>query len=467
MSRCIWLAAALVACGGSKDEASDGTTPPPPDTSAVDSTSTTTETATDTGTAAVPVVSDVAVAIAPQMGTVATVSWSQDIDSEGYVEFGDGGELTRTTRVLPSSGGQAAAQLVALPPDTEISYRVVVDGVAQPTETFTTGSLPGAPTMTVEGEQDRYFALPLIEETSTATVIDPQGRVVWMHEDTRDLSIFRVHVLKDGSGIVYTATLKAGKPNPDSVIVKVPWDGSGEEVVEVPNLAHDFVELDDGTLVSLAYEWRDDIEGNKLVSVDPDGTATDLWSAWDCYDPKVNESIDLDHGWIHANALDYDADEDAFLVGMRNLTTIAQVEWDGTCSWGFGGSGGTVDISGATFYHQHQFTRIDGGLVVFDNDGASGLESRVIEYSFDEVAQTASVERIIRADPAQYSFILGDAHRLDDGDTVITWSVPSTIDRVAADDEVTFHMVADQESLTFGFTEILVDPGRPEAGVSR
>lgn len=462
---------ALAACGGSKDDDTPaGTTPTDTPTDTVDSDTPTTDTTdtvdTDTTTPA-PEVSDVAVTIAPQMGTVVTIAWAQSFDSDGYVEFGEDGDLTRSTRVLPSSGGVGEALLVGLPPDTEISYRVVAGGEAQPTETFTTGSLPNAPTMTVEGEQDRFFALPLIDGSSTATVIDPKGRVVWMHEDTRNLSIFRVHVLKDGSGIAYTATLTGSNPNPNSVLVKLSWDLTTEEVIEIPYMGHDFYELDDGRIVTLAYEWRDKIEGNKLTVLDTDGTQTDIWSAWDCYDPAVNESIDLEHGWTHANALDYDPTRDAFLVGMRNLTTIAQVEWDGTCTWGFGGSGGTVDISGAKFYHQHQFTRLDGGLLVFDNDGATGLESRVIEYAFDEVAGTASVERIIRADPPLHTFILGDAHRLDDGDTVITWSVPSTIDRVAPDDTNVFRMVADQASLTFGFTEVLVDPGRPEAGISR
>jgi hypothetical protein len=239
----------------------------------------------------------------------------------------------------------------------------------------------------------------------------------------------------------------------------------------VPYLAHDFVELDDGSIVSLAYEFREDpvlggVEGNRLVKVLADGTvAGDVWSAWDCYDPNVNESIDLDHGWIHANALDFDEATGRFLVGMRNLTTIASVDVDArTCEWGFGGSGGTVDITASeSFLHQHQFEVTGDRMLVFDNSGAAGFESRVLEYAFDPDAGTASLERVIST--GQFTFILGDVHRLDDGDTLITWSVPDTVERVAADDTVVWSVTATDDDLIFGFTEVAVDPGRPDLGV--
>ena len=88
----------------------------------------------------------------------------------------------------------------------------------------------------------------------------------------------------------------------------------------------------------------------------------------------------------------------------------------------------------------------------------------MIEYGFDGDDQTASLRRVIQADPPLYSFILGDVHRVDD-DTLITWSVPNIIDRVDPDGARTFRLVADNSDLIFGFTELMLDPNRPDLGI--
>lgn len=418
-------------------------------------------------------VSAVTAAPAPAMGTVIDVAWTSSEAAAGFVRFTPQGEAARTT-ALDGGGTDHAHTLVGVPPgaavDLELVHVIGGEEIVAHSKTVTAGVLPNAPTLTLQGTSDRFLALTFVDETSTIVVVDPQGRVVWAYEDTSGLSVFRAHIAVDGSGIIYAATLSGGKPSADSYLVYVPWSGEGVRTVPVPYLAHDFVELDDGTIVSLAYEFRDvpalggGVEGNRLVRVAPDGTIEDnVWSAWDCYDPEVNLSIDLEHGWIHANALDYDAAADRYLVGMRNLTTIAQVDLGSrSCEWGFGGSGGTVDIEGPEFFHQHQFERTPGGMLVFDNDGAAGFESRVLEFSFDG-GDTAEHVRTISM--GLYSFILGDVHRLDGGDTLVTWSVPSIVQRIDESDQIVWSVTADNDAYVFGFTEVAVDPGRPDLGV--
>jgi hypothetical protein len=421
----------------------------------------------DPGTPTAPVAPEDVTVAQVTAPTVLKVSWTTAEPAEGQVRFTvDGVERMSARRPAADAHEQL---LVGLPPNADVRIEVLAgpegaEVAAEPVDART-GDLV-APTFTVEGESDRYLVLPLIDEdVSTIAVIDPKGRVVWSHDDRRGLAVFRARVARDGSGLIYTATLIGGEPNEGSVVVRVPWDGGPEEVTPVPYLAHDFVELDDGSLVSLAYEFRDGIEGNKLVRIARDGALETLWSAWDCYDPAVHLSIDLEHGWIHANALDRHPDG-GFIVGMRNLTSLVRVDDSGTCLWGLGGAAGTVAVDGPSFFHQHQFELLDGGMLVFDNDGAPGNESRVIEYTFDEAAQTASIARVFQADPPMYSFILGDVHRIDD-DTMITWSVPSTVDRYDADGARVYRVSADDADLIFGFTELMVDPGRPDLGASR
>ena len=313
------------------------------------------------GAAVVP--EGVAVEVVTGMPTALRVTWTTAEPVAGHVAVQVG---ARTVTTQPSSPTTEHAHLVVgLPPDTDLDV-VAVAGAAETGSAAPvaarTGALPGVPTFTVEGSNDRYMVLPLVEDdVNPIVVIDPEGRVVWHHRDERALAVFRAHVARDGSGVMYTATLKGGEPNPDSLLIHVPWDGGPEETTAVPYLAHDFVELDDGAIVSLAYEYREEIQGNKLVRIEPDGTSSTLWSAWDCFDPELHPSIDLEHGWTHANALD-EGPDGSWYVNFRNLTSLVRVEADGACNWGFGGAAGTVAVDGPTFYHQHQFEVLDDGL---------------------------------------------------------------------------------------------------------
>jgi hypothetical protein len=295
------------------------------------------------------------------------------------------------------------------------------------------------------------------ETANLVLLLDPDGNVTWWHQDTRGLSVFRALATHDGQGVVYASAIYNGGPAADSALVRVPWDGSSEEAVPVPNLAHDFVEKPDGTVVAVNYVTQDDILGSGLVQIDRDGATTQLWTTWDCLDPVANPGDDPEHGWTHANALDYVPDEDAYLVGLRNLGTILRVDADGTCPWGFGGSGGTVTISGPRFIHEHQFEKTDGGLLVFDNDGAPGNESRALEYAFDEAAGTASLTTTFSHDPPLYSFIMGDVHRLPDDDTLVLFSVPHTVDRFGPDGVVKWSVELGGDAL-LGFFQPLASP---------
>ena len=412
-------------------------------------------------------VSAVEATVSAEMATVVTVRWRTNVAVVGAVEFGEDDTYGRSTVEEASATRDHSVQLVGLAPDTEIHFRVLSDGESDAvSHTVQTGLLTGAPTLVADGDgQDLFLAMPVVtDDTTQVSVIDPQGRVVWWHEDTRQTSVFRARIARDGRGVVYAATVFRGEPHQGSAIVRVPWDGSAADVIDVPYLAHDFVELDDGTIVSLAYEYREDVQGNKLVQIDPDGTVTDLWSAWDCFDPEIHISSDPDHGWIHANALDYDESTDSFLVGMRNLSSIARVDRaTGECVWVLGRGAGDVDQSGGTFIHQHQFGWFGDRFMVFVNDGAPGLESRVLEYVFDEASGTADVVRTIVGDPPIFSLILGDVHRFDDGDTLVVWSAAAYAERIGGDDSRSWTLSGPEGSV-FGFAEPWYDPGRPDLG---
>lgn len=398
------------------------------------------------------------------MPTVLRVTWRTDGPSRGAVRFGVAGEDVRTTPEQAESERHEAL-LVGLPP--EVPVELHVESGAQTSEALTvrTGALPIAvPPVTVSGGgNDRFtFTSMLTEDRELVVLLDPQGRVTWAHEDTRGLSLFRVRPSFDGAGLVYLSSIVRGGPSPDSEVVRVGWDGVETSAIAVPDLAHDFVELEDGTVVALAYEQRGDVLGNALLEIPPDGGApTALWTSWDCFDPLATPGDDPAQGWTHTNALDLDPIDDVFLVGLRNLDGITAVDRaTGACLWTLGGPAGDVEVTGARFHHAHQFERIPGGMLVFDNDGAPGQVSRVIAYDFDPDAGTARSTGEIVADPPLFSFILGDVHRLDDGGTMVIWSAAGTLDRYDADGVRGFRAEA-PPSVLFGFAWWTADPLAP------
>ena len=407
---------------------------------------------------------DLAAVVSEDIVTVVTVNWETDNPTGCHVDYGPAG--SRSLETPPDSPDSLVHEqtLLGLPASTEIEYQVqCTEGVVSEVQSITTGNLPSElPGIDVTGSgHQRYMAVPLIGNTTAATVLDPDGNIVWYTIDNRELDIYRVRLSGDGQGVIYNAASVSGDPAEDSEIVRVSFDGSERTTIPVPLLAHDFVELPDGTLAAIVVEYRDfqgeDLRGDQIVEIDLDGTQRVVWSAWDCWDPAEVSGTDTEFGWTWANALDYDAGEDAYYLSIRNFSTIVKIDRSsGECLWGLSGAAGTLELAGGSspFLHEHQFQVLEDTIVVFDNDGAGGTRSRVIEYAYDVDAGTAEEVWSYSPEPSIYSFVLGDVTRMDDGDTLVTWATLGQIQQVTPDHETVWQLNTDL-GYALGFNEIL------------
>ncbi len=353
--------------------------------------------------------------------------------------------------------------------------------------TIETGFVPNEfpPITMTGGGNDQFAAVSFILDGGAtgpnggATLFDPEGRIIWYHLDSGTLQSFRTRLLKDGSGIVYNVANISGQPAKDSAIVTVPFDGSGETRMPVDYLAHDFVEVEDGTFAAIAFEFQpipegcpekwegtDEIIGNKIVEIAPDGTQSTVWTSWDSFDPcecfqdlsgpgGEPDGVADGYGWTFANALDYDEATESYLMSLHNFDTIASVKRStGDLQWAFGST--CADITppeGAVFHWEHQFEWFDDRLLVFDNAGLSLMgkpnESRILEFAFDPEAGTA--ELVWEYRPGVFTFVLGDVQRLENGDTMISASVSGQIERVTPDQEQTWRLNLPAGSDLFAF----------------
>jgi hypothetical protein len=298
------------------------------------------------------------------------------------------------------------------------------------------------PSLEVEGEgHDLYTLVPVLGVTTAITIVDPDGDIVWYRTDDRALDFYRARLSRDGESLIYNAASISGDPADDSELVKVKLDGSETTELPVPLLAHDFVELDDGTIAAIVVEQRDPNDraqwGNQIVEIDEDGEVTTVWSTWDCFDPE-EEPGDDPNGWTFANALDYDPQEDAYYLGMRSLSSIVKIDREtGECEWVLGLYGSTFEFAqgSARFLHQHQFQVSGDRILVFDNEGSLETESRVLEYELDFENDVAREVWSSVSDPVVSSFVLGEPTRLDDGDVFINWGAAGQLERVTAEGE--------------------------------
>jgi hypothetical protein len=379
------------------------------------------------------------------------------------VIFGEGEDLSLATAWETEPATEHEAFLLGLPASTEGSFQVLArDGDLEGesgVETFTTGALSSAlPSLTVEGAgMDHNLVVPILGDPVGLVILDPQGRYVWWTYDDSGLDVYRALLSRDGQSVLYNQA-DISNPSPDSAIIRAALDGSSTERIPVPYLAHDFVEHPDGTLGAIAVEYRDDVKGDAIVEIAPDGTLTTVWTSWDCFDPKTDIGDDQEYGWTWANALDYDPATDDYYISLRNFSTVLQVHGDGGCGWAFGSVGATIEpgSGSARFLHSHQFEVSPGRFLVFDNDGATAQESRVLEYDFDPDQGTADQIWEYSADPSVFSFVLGDVHRFDDGDTLVTWSVNGLIQRVSPAGEVEFEITS-PFGHAFGFDTVRAD----------
>jgi hypothetical protein len=404
-------------------------------------------------------------ALSETIPTVVTVSWTSSEASTGHVLFGSSPSFGYDTPEDTVEGTDHEALLLGMPADTEVFYQVVSNGssgqVRSEVQSITTGFLTNdLPGLDVKGSgHDRFTVIPFLGDIAGPAILDEQGRVVWFYPDNHDLDVYRARLSSDGLSMLYNAASVSGDPAKNSALVRVALDGSSVQETPLPLLAHDFLEKPDGTLAAIVVEYRDfqgkPLRGDQIVEVAPDGTQSQVWSAWDCFDPAIDVGTDWYIGWTFVNALNYDPAEDAYYVSIRNFSDIVKIDRaTRTCSWVFGSTSADFapEAGSSRFMHEHQFELFDDSLLVFDNAGAGSTTSRVLEYAFDPVAQTAVETWSYISDPPIFTFVLGDVKRLEDGDTMVDWAVGGLVERVSPA-SVSEWSVATPMGYAFGFFE--------------
>jgi arylsulfate sulfotransferase len=397
--------------------------------------------------------------VSEQIPTVVTVHGQVDLAEveAAYVEVRADGDWQRTPLQLDEDG-EFEQILVGQKPDREYEIRgFAVAGdttVTSETSTVVTGPvppfLPHLETTTLDAALDPggFVVTSLISFPSAAVILDADGEYVWWYRaENEEVPITRVRLSRDGRWMMVLVselilTEDAGMME-DQPFLRVRMDGSEVVTTGVPGAHHDFLEHTDGTVAFIAHDVREieyeNIRGDRIIEVSPDDAIEEVWSVWDHMDYHEGQNQDPGTGWTHANALDYDEDDEAYYIGLRNYSCIHKVDRGiGEVLWTLGSPESDYRLAdGGThfFEHQHQFEILDGSILVMDNGGTEA-GSRAEEFSLDLSLAEALPVWNYQADPPVVTFALGDVQRLPAGETMVTWSTAGQIDLISAEDEL-------------------------------
>lgn len=388
---------------------------------------------------------DVHATVSEVVASVVTLNWSNPEPLSTYVRFGVTDQMQHQTPVS-SEELDASVLLLGIPADSDIFYEVVnaSDDSVLASGTTHNGTLPGSfSPLETEFDQDPgwsgYITTTSLGATTGPMILDTNGDYVWWFDEGDALPTSGMQLSQDRQSVLFikypsamTAEVKDGE------LVRMSLDGSRIDRQPLPGIHHDFKELPDGSVLVLSELIGNkdgvDVMGDRLLKVADDGSYEEVWNIfedWPEANLSTNTSDDTEH-WDHANALDYDEASNSYLISFRNFSAIISVDADTRqTQWVLGGTLSDYEIIGgeqAQFKYQHQFELVDGGILVFDDGDPSRNWSRAIEYSLEGTTATKTWEYTTK--PPIQSVILGDVHRLENGNTMVMFSVSGQIDVV-------------------------------------
>ena len=375
----------------------------------------------------------VSAVLSDEISAVVTVTWQSNRDDAGVVQFGVGEEtIGQATAAL--SEGLWQAVLVGIPADTTGWFSIGHDETWSEPESITTGTTSVLPApVEVSGDLTGFTLTTFMAPGSGKlhpVILNGQGEPVWWHtyDGEREGFSSRTVLASDGQSIYYNVFhITLSEPRSFAGIVRASLDGETVETIDLPENHHDFLIHDDGTIATLVFDRREvdgqNVAGDAIVEVAPDGTQAEIWNAWD-HLTWDGSGTNTGGGtfWTLANNLEYDPDRDQYLMSARDRDGIIAIDRKpGTIAWILGGPDGTLATT-ESFVGQHGFARDGDGLLVFDNRGA-GDESRIIRYTIDAEAGTASTDWVHLNDPSLFTEFFGDVAPLPDGSLLLAWGL--------------------------------------------
>lgn len=383
-------------------------------------------------TAPVDTLSDVRVSVHPVIGSLLVVSWTQTAAADTWVEYALDGEATQVTPTKTREAGAQEQIVAGVPYDTDVQVRVVTaEGGTDPVVGHTDPLPETVPAPVLESAlesawapEDRWLLIGLSSggegweaDSFWKLILDRQGRVVWAHETPNNRRTFYMQPSHEGTELVWDecsfwTEFDEGEA---SVVHRMTLDGTEEPTIPVPGLHHAFLDLGGGAVL-----WGGVDDGREVLRQhDADGTVRELWDCsayWDAHDASAP---------CDGNALYWDEAADTILYSSDSGNSVAEVDHGtGSVLRTFGSLDDSYTFAEGTraFVKQHSPTfTADGTLLLssWTNDSDHQILAR--EYSIDADAQSLTEILTCGIGTGTTGEYAGEAHRLENGDTLLNY----------------------------------------------
>lgn len=267
-------------------------------------------------------------------------------------------------------------------------------------------------------------------EAPAVWTLDPNGRFRWATPITEERIVSDIHA-RDGE--VWHNSANTDAQEADSRLVKRHWDTTESEQIETPFGHHVFHLHSDGRIAQLEVEIRkwfnpqtqveEEVAGDRISILFPDGNNETLFSVWDHLQPSLNPHWDSGFygpvkDWSHANSLSFNAERNSYTVALANLDQIIEIDANsGEILLSIDAQGWFFTFDSPVFHYPHDPRWVaEDQLMVFSH---SQNEGTAVLYTVDANARTLDAVWHYSV-PVSVGF-LGQSIPLDNGHTLINF----------------------------------------------
>lgn len=374
----------------------------------------------------------------PACTLTAWARWTTDEPATSRVEFGEGEE---PTFFVEDDALVTDHELLVFGMQAQTTYGMRASSVTAEGEAldageaeYTTGSLPFYGLTTEVDVYDPDLVQPgwtltnllvgSMNAPATAVIFDMEGQMVWYHTHGEELARADIEVTLVDDDHVLIGGSMAGGTSPVEVDLagNVVWEGPTMPPDDEPTppgaFHHSFKKLDNGNYLGLRYAVDGNLFYDQMVELGPDHE--DVWT-WDARDLPLGDPAF--YPWGNAALLS----DDVAYYNSRGHSALYKVERaTGDVLWALG-DGGDFTFEGDDerrwFFEAHApEIQDDGTILLYDNGSSAINQTRVLRYALDEQAMTARIVWEYPGDDIEdpwYSFHMGDADRLPNGNTLV------------------------------------------------
>ena len=411
--------------------------------------------------------SDCVATVDDDVHTAVNVDWTARSGGRASATY-DPGDGETATAENETDGRDYHVGLFGLLPLTDVPWTAITTsrgGHVTTCEGVTrSGNLPaGLPDLTVTVDDparqspERYLLGDASSDTPVLFVIDRQGRWRWYHEGVPGTVMPDVEFQRGTNTVLYT-TQAQDRSVDLGHIQAIDLDGTPGQDLRIEKGHHVFAQGPDGDVAWLAIDvrsWTDpdtnetsDVVGDVVNVTHNDGVTEPLFNIWDHLEPVPKENWNTGFypqglDWSHGNGLNWSPERHSYVVSFGNATVVYELsDSTGAIVRQFGGAGGyRYEGDSTRMLHQHDAKLTPEGTLLMattnpDPNGGSGA----IEYAIDDDRRTITEVWSSSLDGTQRTRALGQAIRLQNGNTLVSLGASGMLREVTPDDDVVWQV---------------------------